>query len=123
MNRVFLQGHLGGAVTFKTLETGTNTASFSLATNRVWYDADNKKVQRTDWRRCVGWNGFATTCRDHLAKGSQVTIEGRLQTREYEVEGVKKWITEVIISQLHFCGKKSQGSSPQDVPAPTEKDQ
>lgn len=79
---------------------------FTLACNRqVKKGSDGK--QTADFISCVAWEGIAQTVSNYLMKGREVLVEGRLQTRSYEAkDGSKRYVTEVIVSNLEFCGKR-----------------
>lgn len=73
----------------------------------------------TEWHRIVVWGRQAETCRQYLAKGRQVSIEGRLQTHSYEDrEGVKRSATEIVAQQVQFLGGKGANGTSQDDPEP-----
>ena len=106
LNRVQLVGFLGREPKIAYSETGTPVVNLSLATTVTWYDRNNnnKKESRTDWHRIVAWRKLAETCSQFLHRGSQVLVEGRLQTRSYEWKGETRFVTEVIASRIQFLG-------------------
>lgn len=79
----------------KVTTNGQTMVRFSLATDESWKDKDGKKQERTEWHNIVVWGKSAETAEKYLRKGKQVYIEGRIQSREYEAEGVKKTITDI----------------------------
>ena len=93
MNRVTLIGRLGRDPELKFTPSGVPVCKLSLATSETWRDGQGKKQERTDWHNVVVWNAPAEACGNYLHKGSQVAIEGSMQTRSYEKDGVKKYVT------------------------------
>ncbi len=127
VNKVILVGRLGADPQLKYTPSGKANASFNVATNLVWKDQDGNQQEKTDWHRVTAWGKLAEVIGEWLKKGSSVYIEGRLQTRSYDDNnGVKKWITEVIATDLEMLGKKGEGSTgteavpPEDIPEGNE---
>lgn len=122
VNKVILVGNLGKDPEVRFTPGGQAVANFSVATNEAWTDKDGKKQERTEWHRIVVWGKQAELCGQYLTKGRQVYLEGRLQTREYEKDGQKKYSTEVVANQVVFlAGDKGKAKaddfgSPDDVP-------
>ncbi|RKY82238.1 single-stranded DNA-binding protein [candidate division KSB1 bacterium] len=116
VNKVILIGRLGGDPELSYAPSGRAVVKFSLATNETWKDKDGNKVDKTFWHRIVGWGKLAEIMGEYLKKGSLVYIEGKLQTRDYEdSNGVKKWITEVVATDMTMLGSK--GDNSQSAPA------
>ncbi|RYY86023.1 MAG: single-stranded DNA-binding protein [Chitinophagaceae bacterium] len=106
-NRVQLIGHLGQDPEIRTFDGGKKKASFSMATNETYRNAQGEQVKETQWHNVVAWGKYAETVEKVLAKGKEVVIEGRLNSRSYtDKEGQKKYITEVVISEMLLLGKK-----------------
>lgn len=111
MNKVILIGRLGADPELKYTPSGQAVANFNLATDDSYKDKDGKKIEQTDWHRVTSWGKLAEICGQYLKKGSQVMIEGKIKTRSYEDKnGVKKFITEIIGSQMEMLGGKSETS-------------
>lgn len=107
-NKVQLIGHLGGDPEVKQLENGKKMARFSLATNQMYYDQKGEKVEDTQWHNVVAWGKDAERVEKFLAKGSYVTLEGRLVYRSYEdKQGQKRIITEIVLNDLLLPPKNS----------------
>jgi len=105
-NRVQLIGHLGMNPDVKTLESGTKLAKFSLATNDSYVNTKGEKVEETEWHNVIAWNKTAELVESYLEKGKEVALEGKLTTRSWDDEnGNKKYITEVVCSEILFLGK------------------
>lgn len=112
LNRVTLIGNLGRDPERKDL-AGTTACAFTLATRRSWTDkASGEKKEATDWHRVVAWGRQAELCCDYLQKGSQVYVEGRIETREYtDKDGMAQRITEIKMQNVQFLGSKPSGLS------------
>lgn len=106
LNKVMLIGRLGADPELRYTPSGRANVAFNLATNAVWKDQDGNKQERTDWHRVVAWGKLAEIIGEYLKKGSRIFLEGRLQTRSYEDNGQKRYITEVIADSLEMLGSK-----------------
>ena len=105
LDKVLVYGNLGKDPELRALPNGTNVANFSIATTRVYYDKDKNKQEQTDWHNIVVFGRQADLVAQYLKKGSSVLIEGRMQTRSWEQDGVKKYRTEVIAEKMQFGPK------------------
>ena len=109
VNKVILVGNLGADPEVRKTANQQTVAQFSLATSESWINKEGDRQEKTEWHRIVVWGKLAETCAKHLAKGRQVFIEGRLQTRSWETEqGQKRFTTEVIAGQVLFLGRSQQ---------------
>lgn len=109
MNKVIILGRLGTDPALSTTNSGKNVCKISLATSESWTDKEGTKQERTEWHRVVIWGKLGELCQTFLHKGSQCLVEGRLQTRNYEQDGVKKYTTEIIATNVQFLDKKGGG--------------
>lgn len=100
LNKVQLIGNLGKDPELKYTSAGVAVATFSIATSDSWKDQEGNTQERTEWHNIVAWRKLAEICGEWLKKGKRVYIEGRLQTRNYEKDGVKRYITEIVADQL-----------------------
>ena len=121
LNKVILIGNLGRDPELRYTANGQPVANFTLATTESWTNKSGEREQRTEWHRIVAWGRLAEICGEHLNKGKQVYVEGRLQTREWEDrEGNKRKTTEVTANQVLMLGRRGDGpgdpSSPPDAP-------
>lgn len=116
LNKVMLIGRIGADPQLRYTPSGRASASFNLATNRSWKDSDGNQKEETDWHRVVVWGRLAEVCGEWLKKGSQIYCEGRLQTRSYDSDGQKKYITEVIMKDMQMLGGGSKGDSFEQAP-------
>jgi single-strand DNA-binding protein len=108
MNKAILFGNTGKDPEVKTI--GENkVAKFSLATQSFRKDSNGNKV--TDWHNIVCWSKLADLAEKWIKKGSSLIIEGEIQYRDYtDKDGVKKYITEIMATSIHFAGKKESDS-------------
>lgn len=108
-NRVLLIGNLGNAPEVKNTESGKKLAKFSVATNEVYNNSQGEKVKETQWHNLVAWGKTAEIAEKHLQKGTEVAIEGKLITRNYnDKEGNKKYVTEIMVHELMTFGGKEK---------------
>ena len=111
VNKVIIVGRLGNTPELKTLSPGSMVATFSVATSESWVK-DGQKQEKTEWHRIVVWGKQAENCSKYLAKGRQVYIEGRLQTRSWEDnQGQKKYSTEIIANTVQFLGSQNESTA------------
>lgn len=104
VNKVILVGRLGQDPELKSVGNGQSVARLNLATSEAWTDKTGQKQERTEWHRVVVWGRQAENCAKHLAKGRQVYVEGRLQTRKWEDNGQTKYSTEIVANTVQFLG-------------------
>jgi single-strand DNA-binding protein len=110
LNKVMLIGHLGKDPEIRYTPDGAPVASFSLATSENWTDKNGTRQERTEWHNIVAWSKLADLSKRFLAKGRQVYIEGRIQSRDWnDRDGNKRRTTEIIATQLVLLGSRSQG--------------
>lgn len=115
VNKVILIGNLGRDPEMRYLEGNIARVSFSLATTEVYKDKSGNLAEHTEWHNIVIWRSLAEQAEKLLKKGSQIYLEGKLQTRQWnDKEGQKKNITEIIVE--HFTVLQSRGNSPQSQP-------
>ena len=105
VNKVILLGRLGQDPQIAHTKDGTAVANLSLATSETWKDKNTgEKREKTEWHRITAFKGLAEVCGRYLSKGSQIYCEGKLQTREYEKDGEKKYITEIVMKEMTMLG-------------------
>ncbi len=113
INKAILIGRLGADPEIRYTPSGTPVANFNIATNRSWKDKDGNANEETTWHRIVMWSRQAEVANEYLKKGSQVYVEGRIQTREYEDQnGQKRFITEIVASNFQMLDSRG-GSTTQ----------
>jgi len=124
VNKVILIGNLGRDPELKYTPNGVAVATFSIATSDEWKDKNTgEKQERTEWHRIVAWRRLGEICGEYLRKGSQVYIEGSLQTRSWDdQDGNKKYTTEIVAYKMQMLGSKGGGPDRQSgsAPAPME---
>ena len=107
VNKVIIVGNVGRDPELRYTQSGQPVASFSIATNERFKDKDGNWKDRTEWHRIVAWARLAEICGEYLRKGSQVYVEGRIQTRDWEdKEGNKRQTTEIIALCLQMLGRR-----------------
>lgn len=106
INKVILVGNLGADPEIKYLPSGSAVANISIATTDSWKDKNTGAQQdRTEWHRVVFFNRLAEIVGEYLKKGSQVYVEGRLQTRKWQdKQGVDRYSTEIVASEMQMLG-------------------
>ena len=109
INKAFLFGNLTRDPELRSLPSGMNVCSFSVATNRVYRDREGKKQEQADFHNVVVFGRQADTVAQYLKKGSSVFVEGRMQTRSWEQEGQKKYRTEVVADRVQFGPRAGGG--------------
>lgn len=114
LNKVQLIGNLGADPEVRFSPSGQAVANFRMATSEKWTDKQGQKQERTEWHRIVIWGKQAEQCGEHLKKGRQCYVEGKLQTREWtDKENRKQYTTEIVASNVVFLGSR-QGASARD---------
>lgn len=111
LNKVIIIGNLTRDPELKALPSGIQVTNIGVATNRVWKDKEGNKQENTEFHNVVIFGRQAETTAQYLKKGSSVLIEGRLQTRSWEADGVKKYRTEIIADSVQFGPRKDGGGS------------
>ena len=105
-NKVQLIGHVGNAPEILTLDSGKKLAKFSIATNETYKNNKGEKITDTHWHNIIAWGKTAELVENYVPKGKEIGVEGKLTTRSYEdKEGIKRYITEVVCSELLLLGK------------------
>lgn len=108
VNKVILIGNLGADPEVRQAG-GKPVASLRVATSESWTDGQGQRQERTEWHSVTAWGQLAELCGQYLAKGRSVYVEGRLQSREYEKDGVKHRAWDVVASTITFLGSKPDG--------------
>ena len=104
VNKVILVGNLGRDAEVRVTPSGTAVANFSIATTEVWNDKSGQKQEKTEWHKVVLWGKAAESLKDYLVKGKQIYVEGRLETRKWEKDGVERYTTEVKADKITLLG-------------------
>lgn len=132
VNKVTLLGNTGKDPDFKTFDNGGCVAQFTLATTkRAFTTKDGRQIpERTEWHNIVLQNGLAKVAQQYVHKGDKLYIEGELRTRSYDdANGVKRYITEIVATDMEMLTPKATGAGTQappppapDAPAPNKTD-
>lgn len=113
VNKAIIVGHLGRDPEVRYTQDGTAVANFTVATSESWTDKNTgEKRENTEWHRIVVWRRLAEICGEYLSKGRQVYVEGKLQTRSWEQDGVTRYSTEIIANTVQFLGSAAGGGGP-----------
>jgi len=119
VNKVILIGNLGRDPEIMTFDNGVKKASFSLATTESYKNRDGNRVDQTEWHNIILWRGLAEVAEKFLKKGNSVYIEGKIRTRSYEQDGVKKYVTEIFGDNMTMLGKKDSNDNDNRPPQAT----
>ncbi len=107
VNKVILVGNLGRDPETRYMPEGGAVTNFSIATTEQWKDKSGEKQEKTEWHRITTYQRLAEIAGEYLKKGSQVYIEGRLQTRKWtDKDGVEKYTTEIIADRMQMLGSR-----------------
>ena len=107
VNKVILIGHLGDEIKMHYFEGGNAIGRFPIATNESYTNKQTgEKVTTTDWHNIVVKNKLAEICEKYLSKGDKVYCEGKLKNKQWEQEGVKRYATEVHVTEMTFLSTK-----------------
>ena len=107
VNKVILVGNLGRDPETRYMPDGGAITNFSIATTDTWKDKSGEKQEKTEWHRISTFQRLAEIAGEYLKKGSQVYIEGRLQTRKWtDKDGVEKYTTEIIADRMQMLGSR-----------------
>ena len=112
LNKAMVYGNLTRDPELKSLPSGIQVCSFSVATNRVYKDRDGNKQEQTEYHNIVVFGRQAETSAQYLKKGAGVFVEGRLQTRSWEKDGAKQYRTEIIADRVQFGPRSGGGDAP-----------
>jgi len=115
VNKVILVGRLGAEPETRAFPDGGSICNLRVATSESWKDkTSGERKERTEWHRCVLRNKLGEIAQQYLHKGSQVYLEGRIQTRKWQdQDGNDKYATDVVCSQITMLDSKSQTDQPQ----------
>ncbi|HSR02316.1 MAG TPA: single-stranded DNA-binding protein [Methylophilaceae bacterium] len=106
VNKVILVGNLGRDPEVRYMPNGEAVCNFSIATTENWKDKSGVKQEKTEWHNIVMYRRLAEIAGEYLKKGRSVYVEGRLQTRKWEKDGVTRYSTEIIADQMQMLGTK-----------------
>ncbi len=110
-NKTILMGNLTRDPELRTIPSGQQVASFSLAVNRSWRNADGQQQEAVDYIDCNAWGKPAEIINQYMRKGSGILVSGRLQQRSWEQDGQKRSKVEVVVEDFNFVGGGNDGGS------------
>jgi single-strand DNA-binding protein len=114
LNKIMIIGRLGRDPEMRYTPSGRPVTSFTVATSRMWNTSEGERRVETEWFNVVAWSNLAEICKQHLSKGQQVYIEGRLQTRNWDdSEGNKHTPIEIVANEMIILSERreAEGSS------------
>ncbi len=107
INKVTIIGNLGADPVVRMSSTGGSVTSINVATSESWKDKESGKLQeKTEWHKITLFGKLAEISGEYLKKGSKVYIEARLQTRSYEKDGQKRYVTDIIAHEMQMLSSK-----------------
>ncbi|CAI8165298.1 MAG: Single-stranded DNA-binding protein [Polaribacter sp. SA4-10] len=113
VNKVILIGHLGDEIKMHYFDGGNSIGRFPIATNESYTNKQTgEKVTTTDWHNIVVKNKLAEICEKYLTKGDKVYCEGKLKNKQWEQDGVKRYATEVQVTEMTFLSTKKNLEKP-----------
>ncbi len=110
VNKVILVGNLGNDPEVRYMPNGNAVANLSIATSESWKDQQGNMQERTEWHRVTMYRRLAEIAGEYLKKGSQIYLEGKLQTRKWQdQQGQDRYTTEIIADQMQMLGGRNEG--------------
>lgn len=108
VNKVILVGNVGKDPEVRYLEKNVAVANFTLATTERGYTTQSgiQVPEKTEWHNIVAWRGLAELAEKYIKKGTQIYVEGKIQTRQWEKDGIKRYTTEIYADTIQLLGKK-----------------
>lgn len=116
MNKVILIGNVGKDPEMRTLESGVKVAKATVATSERWKDKQGEWQEKTQWHTIIGWR-YAADSIGRIEKGDKVVVEGKIETRSYEKDGEKKYVTEIIADSVKRLNKR-EGNATESMAKP-----
>lgn len=118
INKVILLGNVGAEPEVRALDGGKKVARIRVATTERYTDQQGKKQELTEWHSVTLWSGLADVVDKYVHKGSQVYLEGKIRTREYEHNGEKRYATEIIANEMKLLGRPKDANEAPQAPVP-----
>ena len=116
LNKVIIIGNLGRNPEMRYTPSGRPVTSFSVATSRSWVNAEGERREETEWFNVVTWGNLAEICKQHLTKGQQVYVEGRLQTRGWgDQNGKKHYRTELVANEMIILEERKSAEATEET--------
>ena len=116
VNKAIIVGNLGKDPEMRYMPSGDAICNFSVATTDSWKDKNGEKQEKTEWHRISMFGKLAEIAGEYLKKGSQVYLEGRLQTRKWQdKDGHERYTTEIVADRMQMLGSRSGGGNSFEV--------
>ncbi len=116
LNKAMLIGHLGDDVKMHYFDDSNSLGRFPVATNETYTNKQTgERITTTEWHNVVVRNKLAQLCEKYLGKGDRVYVEGRIKTRQWEQDGIKKYTTEIHATEMTFLNTKKDLSQNQPI--------
>lgn len=113
LNKAMLIGHLGDEVKMHYFEGGNSIGRFAVATNESYTNKQTgERITSTEWHNIVVHNKLAEICEKYLSKGDRVYVEGRIKTKQWEQDGIKRYTTEIHATEMNFLTTKKDLNNP-----------
>jgi len=123
LNKIMIIGRLGRDPEMRYTPSGRPVTSFTVATSRSWNTSEGERRVETEWFNVVAWGNLAEICKQHLSKGQQVYIEGRLQTRNWDdSEGNKHTSVEIVANEMIMLSERREAEASSEA-EPAEDDE
>ena len=120
VNKVILIGNLGKDPETRYMSNGEAVTNITLATTEAWKDKSGEKQEKTEWHRLVFFRRVAEIAGQYLRKGSQIYVEGKLQTRKWQdAQGVERYTTEIVVGEMKMLDKRAEAAPGTPRPAPS----
>ena len=124
LNKIMIIGNLGRDPEMRYTPSGRPVTSFSVAVSRSWNTSDGERHTETEWFNVVAWGNLAEICKQYLAKGQRVYVEGRLQTRRWEdAEGRKHTSTEIVANEMIILEDRRDTNNASNAVEESEEDE
>ncbi len=122
VNKVILVGNVGRDPEVRYLDKNVAVANFTLATTERGFTMQNgtQVPERTEWHTIVAWRSLAELAEKYIRKGTKLYIEGKIQTRSWEKDGVKRYATEIVAERIELLGKRQENEAAQASTPTTE---
>lgn len=116
-NQAIVMGNLTRDPELRSTPSGQQVASFAVATNRSWVDAQGERKEAVEYHEIVAWAKLGELAAQYLAKGRKVMVVGRLQTQSWEKDGVKRQRTEIVASDINFLDRPGEATGGDFTPS------
>ena len=121
LNKVLLIGNVGKDPEIRYVSDNLPVARFSVATSKKGFKTSdgNEVPEKTEWHTIVCWRGLAKLAEQYIKKGTQVYVEGELQTRSWEKDGITRYTTEIMANEIQLLGRKADNMANEATAAPS----